>query len=174
MGFSKNSGNGSSGNSQSTGKTTSDPTALSSLIGSGFDTSSNVSVGMSPDPISAIVGSVSGVVQAFVNADSKKEVARLQVEAEKLQAEAEDAKADQELYKVLQQKVITKQKELQIAADKAKQEANSNMFILGGVLLFAFGVVFIVFKFVFPSKPKAKPLNTPPSNVQNIQANRNL
>jgi hypothetical protein len=80
MGFSKQSGNSSSNNQKTTtsnsssNSSTNNQTALSSLIGSGFDTSSNVSVGMSADPVSAIVGSVSGVVQAFVNADSKRKL----------------------------------------------------------------------------------------------------
>lgn len=129
---------------------------------------------MSADPVSAIVGSVSGVVQAFVNADSKKEVARLQVEAEQLQVEAEDAKADQELYKVLQEKVKTKQQQLQTAADKAKQTATNNMLIFLGVLVFALGIIFVVFKYLF-GKPKQAITQKPSTNnVQTIQANWDL
>jgi len=178
MGFSKQSGNSSSSNQKATTSNSSsnssnnNQTALSSLLGSGFDTSSNVSVGMSADPVSAIVGSVSGVVQAFVNADSKKEVARLQVEAEQLQVEAEDAKADQELYKVLQEKVKTKQQQLQTASDKAKQTATNNMLIFLGVLVFALGIIFVVFKYLFGSKPKQAITPKPATNnVQTIQAN---
>jgi hypothetical protein len=75
------------------------------------------------------------------------------------------------LYKVLQEKVKTKQQQLQTAADKAKQTATNNMLIFLGVLVFALGIIFVVFKYLFGSKPKQAITPKPATNnVQTIQA----
>ena len=65
----------------------------------------------------------------------------------------------------------TKQQQLQSAADKAKQTATNNMLIFLGVLVFALGIIFVVFKYLFGSKPKQAITPKPATNnVQTIQA----
>lgn len=115
--------------------------------------SSGINIGMAADPVSAIVGSVAGTIQAFVNADTKKQVAQLQIESQHLQLQAQESQQDVELYKVIQEKLQSNQTRLQIAAQQAKQESYKGLWIIVSILVFFLSSIYLVFKYVLaPSK----------------------
>ncbi len=122
---------------------------ISGILGGGTSSGSSRANTGSGDPVTSIVSSISNVASAWINGDAKKEVAKLQIEANKLTAEAEASKADQALYAALKAKADTKTNEATQLANRVKSENITNWLIVGSIFLLAFGILYLVFKAVF-------------------------
>ena len=122
---------------------------ISGIFGGSTSAGSSRANTGSGDPVTSIVSSISNVASAWINGDAKKEVAKLQIEANKLTAEAEASKADQALYAALKAKADTKTNEATQLANRVKSENITNWLIVGSIFLLAFGILYLVFKAVF-------------------------
>lgn len=122
---------------------------IKGIFGIGGSSGSNKVNNGAGDTVSSVVSSLSNVASAWINGDANKKVAQAQIEASKLQADAEASKADQELYKALKAKADVATANAVQLASTAKSNNTTNFLIVGGVLLLAFGVIYLVFKAVF-------------------------